>query len=203
MAKTLMVQDITPETRNVFVTNNTEGRERGPIFFTVHQLKGNGVDNVVVPNTWMAVDLTSQVHPQQLLESNTFRRLVNSNLVTILTDEEADKINSREGAESEIQRLRKEEFNIEATLSGNGLGSRGSVEAKPTVEQTNIGQPSMKVEVLMAEAEKTDEVSLINALRNIKSELVEPDYKFVRKVAKGLGYKSLTRWCNNQLKKIK
>ncbi|QJT71072.1 hypothetical protein GR11A_00034 [Vibrio phage vB_VcorM_GR11A] len=208
MAKQLLIQDINEETRHVYVTNNTQGKHRGPILVTVDKVKGNGKDTILIPNSWMAVDLVHQVHPLQLSESNDFRRLIRSGVVTLLTEKQAAKHNNRPGAEEEAERLRREQLNIETDASARGMGGQGAslfggdVQTIMTPEEQKLGEPSVQVETLMLEAENTDQVALINSLRNIVSSLTQADLKFVRKQAKGLGYTKLTKWSNSQLKKL-
>ena len=53
----------------VYILNNTAGHERGKVVFTVPHANGQGHDTVIVPATFIPVDLLEQVSRRQLANS--------------------------------------------------------------------------------------------------------------------------------------
>lgn len=209
----ILVQDLTRDDRHIFVLNKSgvqNPRFKGPIFMTVSRLKGEGVDEVKVPNTWLPIDLCSQVHPTQLIESADFRKIVQNGMIEIISEDEADQILSRPGADQELRRIREEQSRANSFLGSNGLSSTASVLADPdrmvrnTKEEAKLGSPSIKVETLLAQAEdeEQEEISVINSLRNIVEELTNGDLAYILEFAKKNKFKSLRKWTNNRIAEL-
>jgi hypothetical protein len=58
-----------------------------------------------IPATWLAVDLTMSFPKHRILESTDFRSAVRNELLTIIDDATAKRINNQEGATEERKRL--------------------------------------------------------------------------------------------------
>jgi hypothetical protein len=110
--KTLSIQDLLKEGINaptgVWAINSASNSElgmKGDLYLQVPKLNGSKMDPLKIEQTWLAQDLTRKIPRAQLLESSEFRNLVESNLITLVTEEYAKRVNTREGAELERRRL--------------------------------------------------------------------------------------------------
>lgn len=92
---------------DVYALNTTEGDRRGNVFFTVPSAAGNREDQVIVPATWVPVNLTAQVTRKQLLESATFRRAMNTGMLKIISSEDAARLLEEPGAKEEADKVNK------------------------------------------------------------------------------------------------
>lgn len=77
----------------------------GEIYAAIPKLRGEGYDNLHIPQTWLACELTDQIPSEQLLASTEFRRLVNKRLVILIDQKTAEKLNNQPGAEKERRKL--------------------------------------------------------------------------------------------------
>lgn len=110
--KTLSIQDLLKEgiqaATGIWAINSSSNSElglKGDLYLQVPKLNGSKLDPLKIEQTWLAQDLTRKIPRAQLLESSEFRNLVESNLITLVTEEYARRVNSRDGAELERRRL--------------------------------------------------------------------------------------------------
>src|SRR3989337_2296816 len=87
----------------VYVINRTSGRERSDIVFSVPGLNGGQGESILVPSTWVPVDLTVSATRQQLINSVAFRRMVHAGHLEIIDDASAERMLSTEEAREEVQ----------------------------------------------------------------------------------------------------
>ena len=90
---------------SVWVLNKTRKEERSELFFTVAKQNGTGLDQVVIPDTWIPIDLTQSVPIKQLIANSDFRRGLRDRFFVVITDEYARELLDQEGASDEQQRL--------------------------------------------------------------------------------------------------
>lgn len=78
----------------------------GEIIITIPQPHGGGDPDLIrVPQSWLPKDLTTIVPRKRLLASSKFLAALNSNLIAIISSEDAAKLLRQTGAKEEAQRL--------------------------------------------------------------------------------------------------
>lgn len=91
------------EDGSLFVLNNTE--PRGEIIFNVTMGKGRDY-TVVVPDTWIPFDLSSQARKSEIIDSPDFRRAITKRYIVVVSTKSADKfMRNNEYAEAELERV--------------------------------------------------------------------------------------------------
>lgn len=94
--------------RVIWAINNSKMsniNQLGEIYAAIPKLRGEGYDNLHVPQTWLACELTDQIPSEQLLASTEFRRLVNKRLIILVDPKTAERLNNQPGAEKERRKL--------------------------------------------------------------------------------------------------
>lgn len=209
--KTLTVREL--ETSNigtVWVLNRTQGRDKGQVIFTVPKQNGNGVDSVMVPITFLPIDLTEQVSKKQLIESSEFRRAVRLNIISIIGEDDAQKLLSVRGADKELARLRLELETSMGTPSevNNVMAPQINVEsATASGEGDDNSAPRVDgvlgaLLTLMSSLSDSDEVDVINSLRSLEDDMVAVDYNYVIQEASKAGSKRVIKFCESCLRKL-
>lgn len=82
------------------------GKPRGMVAFNLTDDVGSPVA-VVVPATFIPIDLTEQVTRESLLRSTQFRRLLSRDFLAIVREDSAEEYLQSSLAKTEIKRLRK------------------------------------------------------------------------------------------------
>lgn len=204
----------------IFVLNKTMGIEKGRIVFPVPKANGMGSDAVIIPGTFIPIDLTEQVSRKQLLESSEFRKCVNSRRIEIITEEEYARLMGQEGAKEENDRL----YNVQqaymntvqsldnildanqnnvvdpalASLQRNQAG-RAEI-ASGDVNEDDIRITPAVLQVIASLEEDKEEMAAINTLRSL-GELTEEDYRYVLRNA-GKEFTQLRSFCSRNIQRI-
>jgi hypothetical protein len=98
--------EASPDAGPVWVLNSSRGTRRGDVVLTVARNSGLGSDTVVVPATWIPLDLTMMVSRSQLLRDNQFRQSILNGLLTLVNEDDATSLfDEHEDALKERQRL--------------------------------------------------------------------------------------------------
>lgn len=214
---TISLHDIeTSEHGNVWVLNRTSGTDKGPVNFTVPKSNGTGMDTVIVPLTFLPIDLTEQVTKKQILDSSEFRRALRLGFISLVDNDSAQAMMTISGAEEERLRLRSEMLNMEvgaqvsstnpeeiqpnnAAMSAVDMRERaGAVSESAAVSSENrIDNLLPTVVVLMEELADKEEVHVINSLRTLRSELTQDDLSYIQDKARSANYRKLAKWCIN------
>lgn len=93
-----------PEHGSVWVVNTSKAERRGDVVITIARNNGIGNDTVVIPATWIPLDLTTMVSRPQLLRDNQFRQALLS-LLTLVHPDDCVKLFA-EDEEARAERLR-------------------------------------------------------------------------------------------------
>lgn len=105
----LSIYEISQNPQNtIWAINNSKMSnigQLGEIYAAIPKLRGEGYDNLHVPQTWLPCELTEQIPSEQLLASTEFRRLVSKRLVILIEDKTAEKLNNQPGADKERRKL--------------------------------------------------------------------------------------------------
>lgn len=95
-----------PDAGPVWVVNSSKGERRGDVVLTVARKSGIGSDAIVVPATFIPLDLTMIVSRNQLLSDNQFRQALHNQLLRLVDpDDCAEMFETDEGARRERARL--------------------------------------------------------------------------------------------------
>jgi hypothetical protein len=117
------------DAQNMKRKNGQKGTIRGKIFIGIPDVAGKTTDGLVIPQTWLPIDVNTMVPRQQLLQSRQFRRALNDGLIKIISEEDAQRILSTVGAEEEQERLDRE----------NDIVLEATKQRKITAEMTLVG----------------------------------------------------------------
>lgn len=114
---------------SLFVLNNTQ--PRGEIIFNV--TTGRGRDHtVIVPDTWIPFDLSTQAKKTEIIDSPDFRRAVTQKYIIVVSTTSADAfMEANEHGRNELNRI----FN---KAGGNNAVAANSV--MPNAQQTKMEQ---------------------------------------------------------------
>lgn len=191
----------------VYVLNNTKAPEQGLVVLTVPKLSGMGMDNVVVPSTFIPIDLLEQVSRKQLNESSEFKSAIRRKLLVPITKEYAEKLLDDDDAKYEIERL----YNLgEATKNmaqaldnmqtGDMLhpefASRAAQLQSPNNDIEDTVTP--RVAAIVAKVlEDGDERGAISSLR-MMTDLTNDDYTYIIKEC-GKKHSNLFNWASKRV----
>ena len=97
----------TQETGKVFVLNTSKGRERGDVILVAGRVSGDsGADTVVIPATWIPIELTTICPVGQLVQSNNLRTTISRGQLRLLNaDDCVEFLRSNDDAQAEMKRL--------------------------------------------------------------------------------------------------
>lgn len=214
----ISVRDLEKQDKGgIFVLNQTKGIERGRIVFSVPKQNGMGSDTVLIPATFIPIDLTDQVSRKQLLESSEFRKTVNSRKIEVISEEEYEKLMKEPEAREELDRLyNQQQIYMNTVQSLDNILDRKESIVDPALESTQPGVPQNQpkqeakvenenvspavIQVVAFLEEEKDESAAISTLRGL-GELNEEDYTYVLKNV-GKEYAQLRTFCNRNLQRL-
>lgn len=191
----------------IYVLNSTKQPEQGEVSFTVPKLSGSGVDNVIVPSTFIPIDLMEQVSRKQLMESSEFKRAVRGKVLTLISKEYADDLLSEDEAVYEQDRifnLSQATMNMAQSLDTMQTGDmiHPELARRNTITNTDNdvveGITPKVAAVMSALQEDDDERGAISSLRMVVSQLTDKDFSYVIKQC-GNKYSMLKEWASKRL----
>lgn len=201
----------------VFILNKTVKPERGQICIVIPKVNGVGEDTVIIPDTFIPVDLTEQVSKQQLIASSEFRKSLSSRRLELIEPERAEKLLSSQEARDERDRLfnlmeahRNSVVELEGYEVDTGVvdpameGIMGESTAGMAAMGGRIDTGTNEVsisQVLLKLEEDNDEKAAIVTLRNI-SGMTRKDYKFTYKNC-ARKYKKVRTWARDKAEELK
>ena len=189
----------TQETGKVFVLNTSKGKERGDVILVAGRVSGDsGADTVVIPATWIPIELTTICPLQQLVQSNNLRTTVSRGQLRLLdADDCIEFLRNNEQAQAEMKRLNRYDV---VTTGGYSIGTVGDLEVTvgstggTTNQEGMTGAVTSFVQLLQFEltqmTEKNEEPSAdfitewTNKFLNL-GELTVQEYKHVHTQLRG------------------
>lgn len=191
----------------VYVLNNTKSPEQGLVVLTVPKVNGIGLDNVIVPSTFIPIDLLEQVSRKQLNESSEFKAAVRRKLLIPITKEYAEQLLDDDDAKHEIERL----YNLgEATKNmaqaldtmqtGDMLHPEFANRAAQLTTPNNDTEDKVtpRVAAIVAKVlEDGDERGAISSLR-MMTDLTNDDYTYIIKEC-GKKHTNLFNWASKRV----
>lgn len=193
--KPMSIRDIeeSPNKGSVYVLNSTKGKDRGDVVFTVPKASGNGgFDAVIVPATFIPMDITEQVARRQLIQSTDFRKAIARKMLTLVRDDEAEELLAEEGVDEEVERLNNLREAI--TTSVTKAVVEGAEVVDPAFDKgAKLVEASAAPGVmqLMWELESQgDETAILNSLRS-QGELERQDYEYIAEKVEKTSYERI------------
>ena len=185
--KTLTINDIRKfdSTDSVWVLNTTSTspimrrnknpetgkwkQERADVVLNVNSATVHGErETIVIPQSFLPVDLTEYVSIRDLLECNAFRKSVREGLITIIDDDSADELFNTEGAAEERERLAEKQQRLRDIGSARGITNTEVINvSNPSDNETPIGKKAevrAVVEVPETEEDQFDATFVANVL---------------------------------------
>lgn len=104
-------------TSTIWAVNNSKLSsiaQLGEIYAAIPKLRGEGYDNLLIPQSWLPCELTEQIPAEQLLASTEFRRLVSKRLVVLIDDKSAQNLNNQPSADRERRKLALKQDQVSA-----------------------------------------------------------------------------------------
>jgi len=115
----------------------------------------------------------------------------------LITDDEAAQFYSMPGADKEKERLLHEMINGVTDVTDSTIDNSGVTI--PEEERTTENNILPAILTLMVDAEEKDEITVVNSLRTLKSDMTKVDYNYVMDIAKEFGLKRVEKHCKNNL----
>jgi hypothetical protein len=202
MSKTLSFSELSRQDQHedVWVLNITQGERRGNVFFTVPNPTGTREDQVTVFNTFVPTNLTDQVTRKQLLDSSSFRRAVNHEMLRLIPDSEARRLLDEPGAKEEFSRIRQLSVGSATAEAQFGVGKETErAEVVAAGLDDGISNPVKQFTDLM---DTMDDASALTTLRNLGTLKIE-EYRHVLKRCKELRYANTGQRCSDEIKRLK
>lgn len=167
--KLLTIGDIeASKSSSIWVLNKSN--PKGNITITVPNGMGNVV-TVMVPVTWIPVDMTTQATKQSLLASPVFRRMMTLGMIAIISEEDAQKLLSEDDARVEMQRI----YAMPQELSGNPE----TIPAAVTSIKSEVAGEVSGFALNISHTDSLDEAQVMNAIKGNDGTMTEADMKYI------------------------
>lgn len=198
--KELTIRDLesSPTKGSIFVINNTKGASRSQLFLTVPKSNGEGNDGVVIPVTFIPMDLTEQVTKKQLMESSAFRRLIARRLVRVIDDESALEMLREPEAQAERDRILNE---LNADVS---LGQQDTYDTAAEVVDSGMPEgvaPGVVQVIELLKGGETEESAAVNTIRSM-GELESEDYRWILNTLANTNYEAMRAYATKALSQV-
>ena len=172
---------------SVWVLNKTN--PRGIVNISMPDNLG-GTVVMIIPITWIPIDLTTQTTREGLLKSPVMRRLITSGSLMLISEEDALKVMESPEAKEEAKRVYSVVQN-EPTLESQ------EVKKLMDEEKGKVGPYAMNVISLEGELEEDKIYSMIRGQEGI---LTEEDYSYISLNSK---YAKVKEYCANMVVALK
>lgn len=134
--------------KSLFCLNITKGRTRGQVIFSVPRAGTLGMESVIVPATFIPIELTQQANRDQLMASTDLRKALSKGLLELIDTDDAMKFMAEDPeAQGEYERIRNaEEFqrNIMVATPLDDIPELGMID--PAMQEYNNNQEKKQQE---------------------------------------------------------
>ena len=179
---------------NLWVLNTTVSPTRANVVIEVSNSAGSKTQ-VIIPATFIPLNLTDQVPKKFITQSDRFRQAVFRKLIVPVTEEYAKRVLSSEGASTELERLRT--FTSNASVVHEASISNVMDTNKHEQESWKVGL-SQPVVTLCELMESTGETEALNTSRNMGT-LARKEYREIAKRARDLKFRKLRQWARDNM----
>lgn len=182
--KTLSISDVRKfdSTKSVWVINTTSSspamrrnknpetgkwkQERADVVLTISSATIHGErETVVIPQSFLPVDLTEYTSIRDILECRAFLRSVREGLLTIIDDESAEELFNTEGASEERARLQEKQQRLREIGAAKGITNTEVVNvSNPTDNEYKKAEVKAVIELPEIEEDQFDATFVANVL---------------------------------------
>lgn len=147
------------------------GKMAGDVNIDLREKDGNRM-LVVVPKTFIPINVTNFAPTSMFMESPSFRKLVASGVLTLIHPEDAEKELSTKAGAAEFERLRKEIY------SGVNFDNKDGVSALEAVNNLSTSKVGLRVKDIMMRTDIEDEEKL-SLLRAEEPDMTKEEVDFI------------------------
>lgn len=141
MSKYLSLHELQEQSESspVWVLNTSAAsiQQAADVMLSIPNPNGNGTNLVVIPKTWLPVDVTKDIPRRFLVDSFEFRQALQKGHITLVTEKYAGKLLKDPDAKSETDRLINEKRQVQIatsrSLTEEQKAASSSVEAAVTM----------------------------------------------------------------------
>lgn len=181
MAKTITLLKATEDKSPCLYVLNTSDINgqymKGDVNISVVTSRGQTL-NIVVPSTWIPIDMSEYLPKDELLKDPMFLRMIRSKRITLISENDAIEILNQPDAVIEKNRI---------TMQTNGITRNPEIEddeddekQKSTNKTEEDGVQIVTVEVVQRLKEyDIDESTAYSTLKNSESRLLEKDLEYI------------------------
>lgn len=182
--KYLQISDITKPgfDQPLWAINNTSGDNRGPCMFVVERPNSPDRDNVVIPDTWLPIDLENFAPRNNFMQSTNFRQALRSGAIRLVTEDYALELRSQPGAQEEQNRLDK-------------------IKTDFTPVRAEEEENTIRVQHIINGMDGKKEVEVLNQIRNIPDLQVD-ELRAIRKAARSHDWKKVGKACKLRIEEL-
>ena len=162
----------------IWVINRIKPPNVGPLMINATDGDGHSI-TVMVPATFIPVDLTLQAERESITRSHDFRTAVHNGLLRLVDSEEAEKILGTKEGSQESRRIR----NV-------------MEDVMPQDTATDVNE---KVKLFMSLGPQGNESALCNKLRLMDEEMDTDDWKYVLSTAEEHAWGEVSSLANQML----
>ena len=167
--KTLSIGEMeATKSSSIWVLNSSN--PKGNITITVPNGMGNQV-TVIVPVTWIPVDMTTQATKQSLLASPVFRRMLALGMIAVISEDDAQKLLQDDAAQTEMQRI----YAMPREMSGAPDMQPAAVATLKSEESGDVSGFALNI----CHTDSLDEAQAMNAVKGNEGTLSETDMKYI------------------------
>lgn len=191
------LHDLQGKSLYVLNTSDRGGVSRSELLMTFN-IKGQS-RTVSIPNTWIPIDLTTQVPDiSQIKENEDFLTHFRRKRLVVIESDTAEEALESSDAQEEYNRV----YNIKSTRQSEQVEMLeiGSHNASDNKKPVRI-KANMKV-LSIINKEGLSETMKLASLKNIKSELKEDDYRYIINQPKTEDNEKIKTWASAQLSNI-
>ena len=135
---------------SIFVINATRGDRRGNIVLSVARTQGTGFDTMMIPMTWIPIELTTLASYAQLIADSSFRQAVATEMIHVVNAEQAQNyLESNEAARQEAIHVQRRMTNTTfAETVDDSSGTELEIEV-PSVDADTWGDQQEEISAPM------------------------------------------------------
>lgn len=135
--------------RNIDPETGKWKQERADVVIQINSAVGDERETVVIPQSFLPVDVTEYASLRDLLESGSFRKALREGLITVIDEDSAEELFNAPGADVERKRLREQEIKIR---------NLSAARAITKTEVINVSNPSENDSVPYSEVRPVHEI---------------------------------------------
>lgn len=208
--RTMTLADVQKDDNpSVYVLNKSKGPEKGQIIIAVAKENGNGEDLLIIPRTFIPVDITAQISKEQLIKSTEFRKALNTRQLVIINPEDAQIILDTKEAQTEAERIYQStqanrnsaiDLGDVATTEVDGTFSDALTQRGVHGDEITFNQARI-LQIFNVLEEDNNQDSAISSILNM-DDLTKDDLKYIYKKC-DKKFKKVRAWAKSRREQVK